>query len=166
MDAYGGDHITFVMDVKRTFIDSRLISGVSINIQGSTAEPLFRTSQIGALFALSNDRFANNNDCVDALKDKNVFLTHSNLYALLGKSRNKLVRHFLTWVGNVLTDLRLAEKRELEQRVMALTLEAQKQDIARLALALQASHLMCDDHRMTFDSTKLTSYKLAVSIIP
>jgi prophage antirepressor-like protein len=97
---------------------------IKINIIGTVENPLFQANQIGKLLGLRNIResiknFDEDERCVsttDTLGGKQniTFLTEIGLYRLLGMSRKEEARIFQKWICNVVKELRLTGKYELE----------------------------------------------------
>ena len=115
------------MDIVRTFTHALLNHGISINIQGTPDDLLFQASQIGSLLGLVNIRSA----IKDFDEDEKVvistgitgrhqrilLLTVFGMYRLLGMSRKPLAHPFRKWFINVVKDIHLAVRYEMEQRL-------------------------------------------------
>jgi prophage antirepressor-like protein len=100
---------------------------IKINIIGTVENPLFQANQIGKLLGLKNIRSTIENFdkdekmVVDSIysaggKQKTTFLTEIGLYRLLGMSRKEEARIFQKWICNVVKELRLNGKYELDSQ--------------------------------------------------
>jgi prophage antirepressor-like protein len=113
------------MDIVKAFIDNEATA--SINIKGTTDDPLFQASQIGKLLGIT----CINSTIRDFDEDEKVmhtmgtlggqqectFLTEVGLYRLLGMSRKPIARKFQKWVANVIKEIRIKGKYELEGKL-------------------------------------------------
>ena len=98
----------------------------SINIIGTVEEPLFQANQIAKLLDIKNihttiknfddDEKIGDIHTMDVTnrKQKTTFLTENGLYRLLGMSRKKEARKFQKWVCNIIKELRIKGKYELD----------------------------------------------------
>lgn len=104
-----------------------------ITIKGSSEEPLFRASDIGLILGFNdiNNTIKNFNNkekvrlrtlTLGGPQDVN-FLTEKGLYKLLFKSKKEIASQFQDWVCDIIKEIRLTGKYELEQQI----LEQQKQ---------------------------------------
>ena len=109
------------MDIVKAFISNEETS--NINIIGTYDEPLFQANQIGKLLGIVKIR----NTISDFDEDEKVvhtmgtsenklclYLTEVGLYRLLGMSRKPIARKFQKWVANVIKEIRINSKYELE----------------------------------------------------
>lgn len=99
-----------------------------VNIIGSVEEPFFQANQIAKLLGIKNirstikdfdcDEKIDDVDTMDAInrKQKTTFLTEIGLYRLLGMSRKEEARKFQKWVCNIIKELRIKGKYELDTR--------------------------------------------------
>lgn len=99
---------------------------IKINIIGTVDNPLFQANQIGKLLGLRNIRETIKNFDEDEKKDNVItadaigrnqnttFLTENGLYRLLGMSRKEEARVFQKWICNVIKEIRLTGKYELD----------------------------------------------------
>ena len=144
------------VDIVRAFTDAGLERGVTINIQGTSEDPLFQASQIGALLGLVNIRETIkefDDDEKDAVSSTDsigrhqivLFLTELGLYRLLGASRKPFARPFQKWVAKVVKQIRLTGMYEMEQRL----------DAARLQLEDQATLVAARDAELAKIRTKI-----------
>lgn len=110
------------MDIVKAFTTNT--ETISINIQGTTENPLFQANQIGEFLGIKNIRmtiqnFDEDEKCVISTYtlggEQNVtFLTEFGLYKLLGMSRKPFAKEFNKWVYQVIKEIRLTGKYELE----------------------------------------------------
>jgi len=137
------------MDIVRAFSDVGLglCDGVAINIQGTAEDPLFQANQIGELLGISEIRstmrdFDEDEKGVHTAHSRGgsqttLFLTELGLIRLLGMSRKPFARHFQKWVTQVIREIRLAGKYELENRIaLAAKEKALASEAHTTALAL------------------------------
>jgi prophage antirepressor-like protein len=109
------------MDIVKAFISNE--ETCNINIKGTYEDPLFQASQIGKLLGIKKIR----NTISDFDEDEKIahtmgasenklclYLTEVGLYRLLGMSRKPIARKFQKWVANVIKEIRLNGKYELE----------------------------------------------------
>ena len=119
------------MDIVRAFTDAGLERGVTINIQGTSEDPLFQASQIGALLGLVNIR-----ETIKEFDDDEK------------------------WVAKVVKEIRLTGKYEMEKR-FAVANEAVVQehqlalDAARFQLEDQATLVAARDAELAKIRTKI-----------
>ena len=120
------------MDIVKAFENNDM--HLHITIQGTPEEPLFRASDIGELLEIVNIRNSIKDfdqtekhgvHIVDAIgrNQETTFLTEKGLYKILFKSRKPVAEKFTNWVCEVIKEIRLNGKYELEKQV----LEANKQ---------------------------------------
>lgn len=113
------------MDILRAF--KILDEEHTINIQGTIDEPLFQANQIAKLLNIKyirdSIRHFDDDEKVVVLNhtlggfQKTTFLTEIGLYRLLGVSKNPIAKTFQKWVCNVVRELRIKGKYELETRI-------------------------------------------------
>lgn len=125
------------MDIIKAFNENNM--NIEITIKGTIDNPLFKASDIGEVLGLSNIR-QNIQDfdesekgvCLtDTIKGSQniVFLTEKGLYKILFKSRKPIAIKFQNWVCDVIKEIRLKGKYELEQKV--LKIEEEKTDLIK-----------------------------------
>ena len=110
------------MDIVKAFISNEETS--NINIIGTYDEPLFQANQIGKLLGIVTIRttilnFESDEKVVHTMATGGgpqdvLFLTEVGLYRLLGMSRKPVAKKFQRWVANVIKEIRLNGKYELE----------------------------------------------------
>ncbi len=98
-----------------------------ITVHGTYEEPLFKAKDIGELLDIRNIRHAvsNFNDkqrCVvfndtPGGKQDVVYLTEQGLYKLLMRSRKKVADQFQDWVCEVIKEIRLKGKYDLQEKL-------------------------------------------------
>ena len=125
--ALAADSSPVPLDLVRAFKDAGLAHGVDINISGTPEEPLFQANQVGALLGITNIRdtikdFDDDEKGVgttDTLGGRQaaLFLTELGLYRLLGMSRKPLARPFQKWVAQVIKEIRLRGRYDLQQKL-------------------------------------------------
>ena len=113
------------MDILRAF--KILDEEHPINIQGTIDDPLFQATQIGNLLGISKIRETikqfDDDEKVVRMTDtlggpqKTTFLTEMGLYRLLGMSRKPIAKTFQKWVCNIVRELRIKGKYELQNRI-------------------------------------------------
>ncbi len=113
------------MDIIKSFQKNEV--GVNINIKGTYEEPLFRASDIGLILDIAKIR----NTIQDFDETEKVahtvgtlggnqevtFLTEKGLYQVLFTSRKPIAKTFKNWVCEVIKDIRLSGKYELEKQL-------------------------------------------------
>ncbi len=114
----------------------------NINIQGTWEKPLFQANQVGKLLGLTNIRmsmqgFDDTQKCVRTTytnrgERDTTFLTEQGLYALVFRSNREEAEVFRKWVADVITEIRLTGKYELEHRLEMVTAEAETQRVLAL----------------------------------
>ena len=115
-------NVNRIMDIIKAFTTKD--ETISINIKGTYEEPLFQANQIGNFLGIKNIRttilnFDNSEKVVHTMDtaggEQNVtFLTEFGLYKLLGMSRKPFAKEFNKWVYQVIKEIRLTGKYELE----------------------------------------------------
>jgi len=124
------------MEVVKAFNSNNLHT--EIVIKGTYDKPLFRASDIGEILEIVNIRqsissFDNTEKCAVISSDstgreQNVtFLTEKGLYKVLFKSRKPIAEKFQNWVCEIITEIRLNGKYELEKQ-----LEQAKNEIVQI----------------------------------
>jgi prophage antirepressor-like protein len=113
----------------------------AITISGTTDNPLFRVLDIGEILNLQKIRnsIAEFDDTEKVVLPtatsggiQNVtFLTEKGLYKVLFKSRTPMAEQFQNWVCDVIKELRLSGKYELEAEVKRLKQEQQRKLLER-----------------------------------
>ncbi len=113
------------MDIIKAFQNNNV--GVNITIQGTHVEPLFRASDIGLVLGFSdiNNTIKSFNQSEKVRRstptlggDQAVnFLTEKGLYKLLFKSRKEVAIQFQDWVCDIIKEIRLNGKYELEKQL-------------------------------------------------
>ncbi len=102
-------------------------NGLNIQVYGTYEEPLFKAKDIGDLLEMSNIRetissFNNKQRRVsltDTLggKQEVTFLTEQGLYKVIMRSRKKIAEAFQDWVCEVIKEIRLKGKYDIEERL-------------------------------------------------
>jgi GNAT superfamily N-acetyltransferase len=110
------------MDIVRTFEGLGLTGSVTINIQGTSDDPLFQVDQVGKALGLADFRAA-----IKALDDDEVivgegvgvpaFLTWSGILGLCCWSSAPNARLFYKWVWRALKDIRVIERNEMQAKI-------------------------------------------------
>ena len=113
------------MDIVKAFISNEETS--NINIIGTYDEPLFQANQVAKILGIKNisdsiSHFDSDEKVIDNTdtsggSQKVLFLTEIGLYRLLGMSRKPIARKFQKWVANVIKEIRLNNKYELECQI-------------------------------------------------
>jgi prophage antirepressor-like protein len=116
------------MDIIKAFENNDM--QMHITIQGSHEEPLFRASDIAAVLEMTNIRVMMKD--FDATEkgvriaytpggeQEVTFLTEKGLYQVLFTSRKPIAKKFKNWVCDVIKDIRLNGKYELEKQIKDL----------------------------------------------
>lgn len=113
------------MDIIRAFELND--TNFTINIQGTIDKPLFQANQIGELLEIRNIRSAIADFEIDKHKvmldvstnggnQSMTFLTHKGLFKLLGMSRKPIAKTFQEWVLDILEEIRLKGKYQLQEQ--------------------------------------------------
>jgi prophage antirepressor-like protein len=113
------------MEIVKAFNENNLHTNICI--KGTHEEPLFRASDIGEVLEISNIRsstqdFDNTERHVHTVDTSTgpkqvTFLTEKGLYKVLFKSRKPIAEKFQNWVCDVIKELRLSGKYELEKKI-------------------------------------------------
>ena len=141
------------MDIVRAFTDRSVGREIPINIIGTADDPLFQASQVGKLLGLTNvhesikdfdddEKYtAKSADAIGRLQTT-MFLTELGLYRLVGASRKPCARHFQKWVAQVVKEIRMTGKYELEQRIdiAVKALEAKEKETEQLVVQQADTH--------------------------
>jgi prophage antirepressor-like protein len=123
------------MDIIKAFQKNEI--GINITIQGTYEEPLFRASDIGTVLEISNIRqsihdFDNTEKHGVSTTDiigrdqETTFLTEKGLYKVLFKSRKPIAKKFTDWVCEVIKEIRINGKYDLENQLKVKNQEMQK----------------------------------------
>ncbi len=109
---------------------------VQINIRGNDENPLFQANQIGEILGVSCVRstirdFDDDEKVVQDMHtpggmQKTTFLTELGLYRLLGRSQKPIARTFQKWISQVVKEIRVKGKYELQATVELERILAQK----------------------------------------
>lgn len=121
------------MDILRTF--KIVDKDVDINIQGTVEKPLFQANQIGDLLEITNIRtsirhFEDHEKVIVNIntaggKQNVLFLTEDGLYRLLQNSTKPVAKLFQTWVANVIKELRMTGKYQVNNNISSEVEELQ-----------------------------------------
>lgn len=113
------------MEIVRAFNANKLHT--EITIKGTHEEPLFRASDIGEILEMGNIRstlqFFGETEKVVQLVDtlggsqQVTFLTEKGLYKVLFKSRKPIAETFQNWICDVIKEIRLRGKYELQTQL-------------------------------------------------
>jgi len=124
------------MDIIKAFNANKLHTEISI--KGTCEEPLFRASDIGLVLNISNINTSINdfNDTEKILVSIETFggvqsvtfLTEKGLYKVLFRSRKPIAEKFKDWVCEVIKEIRLSGKYELEKVLKEKNLEIKEKD--------------------------------------
>jgi prophage antirepressor-like protein len=118
-------------------------NGLNIRVYGTCDDPLFKAKDIGDLLEMSNIReviknFNSKQKGVSLTdtpggKQEVVFLTEQGLYKVLMRSRKKIAEQFQDWVCEVIEEIRLKGKYDLEEKIKEhqQQLEAKEQELLR-----------------------------------
>ena len=118
-------HYRTIMEIVKAFTENELHT--EIVIKGTIYEPLFRASDIGEILEISNirsaiqhfddtERHVVTTDTSTGPKQV-TFLTEKGLYKVLFKSRKPIAEKFQNWVCEVIKEIRLKGKYELEKQL-------------------------------------------------
>jgi prophage antirepressor-like protein len=153
-----------------------------VNIIGSVEEPLFQANQIAKLLGIKNihesiktfDNYEKIGDIIAAdstnRKQKTTFLTEIGLYKLIFRSNKQEATLFQKWVCNIIKELRIKGKYELDTRnetegkllQRKLELERHKTLIASYDKKRVVYICVLDNHRNLQD-TENSIYKIGWS---
>ncbi len=113
------------MDIIKAFNNNNLHT--EITIKGTYEDPLFRASDVGLILEIKNihstiNDFNNNEKVIHTMDtlggpQEISFLTERGLYKLLFRSRKPIANQFQNWVCEVIKELRLKGKYELEKKL-------------------------------------------------
>ncbi len=112
-------------------------AGMHVTIRGSHEEPLFRASDIGEILEISNIRTSTKDfdntekhgvHIMDSMgrNQETTFLTEKGLYKIVFRSRKPIAEKFTNWVCEVLKELRLNGKYELEKQIKDITVQKEQ----------------------------------------
>lgn len=120
-----------LMDIVRAFQNNNL--GVNITVIGTYDNPLFKAADIALILELKNVRvsISDFSDKEKMLcltdtsggKQKVTFLTELGLYKLLYRSRKQMANKFQEWSCEIIKEIRLKGKYELEKQIVELKKE-------------------------------------------
>jgi prophage antirepressor-like protein/regulator of replication initiation timing len=113
------------MDIIKTFENNN--AGMHITIKGTHEEPLFRASDIGAILDIvkirntisdfdNTEKVAHTVDTLGGPQEV-LFLTEKGLYQVMFTSRKPIAKKFKNWVCEVIKEIRLNGKYELEKQL-------------------------------------------------
>lgn len=113
-------------------------NGLNITIYGTYEEPLFKAKDIGDFLEIRNIRevikkFNKKQRCDVSLTDAigreqvTTFLTEQGLYKVLMRSRKPIAEKFQDWVCEVIEEIRLKGKYDLEEKLQQAKIEYQQQ---------------------------------------
>jgi len=113
------------MDIVKAFNSNELHT--EIVIKGTYDSPLFRASDVGVVLEISNirtsiqlfndtEKVVHNMDTLGGTQDV-TFLTEKGLYKVLFKSRKPIAEKFQNWVCEIIKEIRLSGKYELEKQL-------------------------------------------------
>jgi len=125
------------MDIIKAFKNNESTSHVTI--RGTHEEPLLRASDVGVVLGITNihttikdfdnsEKVIHTIDTLGGPQDV-TFLTEKGLYKLLFRSRKPIAKQFTDWVCEVIKEIRLKGKYELEQQLIDSELKLQLKDI-------------------------------------
>lgn len=113
------------MDIVKIFENNN--AGMHITIKGTHEEPLFRASDIAAVFEITNIRQnISNFDSSEKVvcltytpggEQEVTFLTESGLCEIMFRSRKPIAKQFKKWVCEIIKEIRLNGRYEVEQRI-------------------------------------------------
>ncbi len=122
------------MDIIKTFENNN--AGMHITIRGTHEEPLFRASDIGAILDISKIRntisdFDSSEKVAHTVgtpggPQEVLFLTEKGLYQVLFTSRKPIAKQFKNWVCEVIKEIRLNGKYQLEQKIEDFSKQLEK----------------------------------------
>ena len=115
------------MDIVKIFENDN--AGMHVTIMGTSEEPLFRASDIGEILETVNIRQSIKDfdasekhgvSIADAIgrPQETSFLTEKGLYKILFRSRKPIAEKFTNWVCEVLKEIRLTGKYELQKQLL------------------------------------------------
>ena len=152
----------------------------TVNIKGTSIDPLFQANQIGALIDIKNihttirdfdsdEKILHTTDTLGG-QQETTFLTELGLYRLLGMSRKPIARKFQKWVANVIKEIRIKsvdEKNKFQQNLEEITreLDEKTRELARLQKRNQKKFERGDRVYVYEDNTNdgLVVYKVGFS---
>jgi prophage antirepressor-like protein len=113
------------MDIIKALVFNEEIN--NINIIGSYEEPLFQANQVAKILEIKNinsiiKNFDNDVKIIKSIdtnesSEEILFLTIIGLYRLVGMSRKPIAKKFQKWIANVIKEIRLNSKYELECQI-------------------------------------------------
>lgn len=114
------------MEIVKAFNENQLHT--TITIKGTLEEPLFRASDIGEILGITNIRstvkdFDDSEKAVVSTDTHGgiqsvTFITEKGLYNILCKSKKPIAKIFQNWVFEVVKEIRLKGKYDLEQKIL------------------------------------------------
>jgi len=111
------------MDIVKALVFNEEIN--NINIIGTYEEPLFQANQVAKILEIKNINsiikfFDNDEKIIKSTNESSeeiLFLTIIGLYRLVGMSRKPIAKKFQKWIANVIKEIRLNSKYELESQI-------------------------------------------------
>ena len=143
---------------------------LNINIYGTYDEPLFKAKDIGDLLEIKNvkDTIKNYNDkqklgvvLTDPhgrLQETNM-LTEQGLYKILMKSRKPIAEQFQDWVCEIIKEIRLKGKYDLEEQLQQKDLETQKLLEEKEQKELETQKLLEEKEQKEIETQKMLEEK-------
>ena len=109
---------------------------LNINIYGTYEDPLFKAKDIGDLLGIDqirktiqnlddDDKILQPGNSITGLKEQ-YFLTENGLYEVLFTSRKEIAKQFKKWVYQVIKEIRLKGKYDLEEKLQLKEQEKQQ----------------------------------------
>lgn len=153
------------MDIVKAFAANNL--EINITVSGSYDDPLFRAGDIGEVLGMSNIRshitdFDESEKVVKHIDTRGgnqsvTFLTEKGLYKILFKSNKPIAKQFQDWVCDVIKEIRLKGKYDLEQKLQQHLQEIQNKEniIQQKTLENQALEEECENLRNCNDGVPI-----------
>jgi len=158
------------MDIVKAFNSNDLHT--EIVIKGTQENPLFRASDIGEVLEISNIRSAIQHfDCsekgvvtTDTLggSQEVSFLTEKGLYKVLFKSRKPIAEKFQNWVCEIIKEIRLTGKYELEKQLEQVKLQLEQKD----NIIMEIQETAEQDKLTTFQKNKRAIEQVTIDQFP
>jgi prophage antirepressor-like protein len=140
-------------------------NGLNIQVYGTCEQPLFKAKDIGDLLGIKNIRDTLSSLDGDCKTKRNVgnadvgnnsdtwFVTEDGLYELLFISRKPVAKSFRAWVRDVLKEIRLKGKYDLQEQ-----LKLKEQEFEAKQLQLQ-QELESKEQELQAQTQELVKYK-------
>ena len=157
------------MEIVKSFNENNLHT--DIVIKGSFDQPLFRAADIGIILEITNiNKLIKDYDNTEKVLIKHAtnngmheinFLTESGLYNVLFTSRKPIAKQFKKWVCDIIKEIRLKGKYELENKI-----KEQENEIKEKETLLEKQMIQIEEKQTQLEKSKIEKLKeIEITII-